>query len=169
MLIIEIPICTDTTVRVPFSYACLREIRPTLSKDLPMMQIISILILQLRSPTPTTISALFSTLLQLCSPQADVVCSLHTLIVPKHNLKGNDFKCGLVVMRLDATKKMISNPHRVGDRFSTCLHMQNISLDQVMTCICMQIYYLFHPHPDMQAVQHKEVRGKSAIITQVPS
>lgn len=153
------------------SYACLQEIRPTPSKDPPMMQIVSILILQ-----PATLScshhhlpstALFSTLLLVCSPH--VVCSLHTLIFPKHNLKGSHFKSGVAVKRSDATKKMILNPRRAGRCLSTYLHMQHISLDLLMTCICMQFYHLFLDSPSryMQAVQHKEARGRPAINTQV--
>lgn len=53
------------------SYACLWEIRPTPSKDPPMMQIVSILILQPRSPAPTT-----SPVLLLCS-QLCCCCALH--------------------------------------------------------------------------------------------
>lgn len=151
------------------SYACLREIRPTPSKDPPMMQIVSILILQPRSPAPTTTSVLLLCS-QLCcccccSPQADVVCSLRTLIVPKHNLKGSHFKSGLALMRLDATKKIILDLHRVGG----CLSTWRISLDSLITCICKQIYYLFHDSSStyMQAVRHKEMSGRPAINTQV--
>lgn len=172
MQIIEIPICADTTVRVPFSYACLCEIRPSVSKDLPMMQIVSILILHPRSPAPTTISLLLlcSQLFRCCCVlhRQIVVCSLHTLIVPKHNLKSSHFKSGLAVIRLDATKKMISNPHPVVGGLSTSLHMQNNSPDPVMTCICMQIYYLFHDSSsrNTQALQHWGARGRPAISTQ---
>lgn len=104
-------------------YACLREIRPTPSKDPPMMQIVSILILQPRSPAPTTTSVLL-----LCS-QLCCCCVLHgqmlfalfvLVIVPNHNSKGSHFKSGLALMRLDATKKMILNLHRVGGCLSTC-------------------------------------------------
>lgn len=50
-----------------YSYACVREIRPTLSQDLPTMQIVSILILHPRSRAPTTISVpLLSSQLRCC-------------------------------------------------------------------------------------------------------
>lgn len=137
------------------------------------MQIVSILILQPCSPAPTSISILL-----LCS-QVCCCCGVThgqmlfalsiLLIVPKHNLKSSHFKSGLAVIGLDATKKTISSPHRVGGGLSTCLYMQNISPDPVMTCICIQIYYLFHDSSSryMQAVQQKEARGRPAINSQV--